>query len=143
MKLLIAGDSGTGKSAFVSRWTTGSFGTSDKSDNSQIWFGTHIFDVTECSDMATPLQQGMYDAALIFFTYSSKASYLGMQKWYTHIRETHPLIPIILCANKCDIAPRNFRPTHIKFHHANKLKVYIMSCKSTQNYEKPFLQLCC
>ena len=143
MKLLIAGDSGTGKSAFVTRWTNGGFGNGQEDIHSAIQFGPRLFEVTECSNMATPLQQGMYGAALIFFNYSSKASYPGMQKWYSHIRKVYPLIPIILCANKCDLAPKNFRPHHINFHHINKLKIYIMSCKSMQNYEKPFLQLSC
>merc|ERR1711939_550763 len=61
--------------------------------------------------------------------------------WHRELSRTCENIPIVLCGNKADVKDRQITPKQVTFHRKKSLQYYEISCKSTYNYEKPFLYL--
>nr|QBK89590.1 MAG: Ras family GTPase [Pithovirus LCPAC001] len=149
-KLLVTGDTGTGKSTFINRHLTGYFERSYIPtvgiSTNQLKFHTNkgpiIFNVYDCSgsDEHKELREKCYvdaDAVLIFFDVTSKLSYKNVSKWYQDTNKNYKYT--VICGTKVDIQQNRMKPGHINFHRKKSLKYYEISAKSNYHFDKPFL----
>ena len=151
-KLVIVGDGGTGKTAFVKRHLSGEF---EKKYIPTIGVEVHpmVFN-TNCGkiqfnvwDTAGQekfggLRDGYYiqgQCAIIMFDVTARETYKNVQVWHRDLVRVCENIPIVLVGNKCDIKDRKVKPRQITFHRKKNLQYYDVSAKSNYNFEKPFL----
>lgn len=145
-KIVLVGDGGVGKTAYINRLRTGDF---EKKYNPTIGLevaplhlrtnkGDLILNIWDCAGQSRGLAPADYtcgvDGAIIMFDVGSCASYKNVDFWRAKI-PVH--IPIVLCGNKCDVKERRVRPSEID----TDLEYYDISAKSNYNFEKPFLYL--
>merc|ERR1712072_558003 len=152
-KLVLIGDGGTGKTAFVKRHLTGEF---EKKYEPTIGVEVHPLDFTTsrgqirfyCWDTAGQekfggLRDGYYingHAAIIMFDVTSRVTYKNVPIWHRDLTRVCENIPIVLCGNKVDVKDRKVKPKHILFHRKKpNIQYYDISAKSNYNFEKPFL----
>ncbi|KAF9905994.1 GTP-binding nuclear protein gsp1/Ran [Lobosporangium transversale] len=153
-KLVLVGDSGTGKTTFVKRHLAGEFKkkyiaaldtnvhplvftTSDGSITFNVW------------DSASKGQLGSLpneyymnaQCGIIMFDVTTRLTYKNVSNWYNDLVHLCGVIPIVLCGNKSDIRERMVRPKSISFHRKKSLQYFEVSAKSNYNFEKPFLCL--
>lgn len=153
-KLIVVGDGGVGKSAFIKRHRTGEFekryiATMGVEVNPLLFHtnqGNIIFNVWDCAgqEKYSGLGDGYYigaQAAIIMFDLTSSISYKSVPGFYNDIRRICPDIPIVLCGNKVDCKQRKVKPAEIQFHRKKEIQYYDISAKSNYNFEKPFLYL--
>ena len=152
LKIIIVGDGGVGKTAFVQRHFTGEFVRNYVAtigvEVSPLTFtttkGPVVLNVWDCAGQEKFCGLGAWEdaqGALLMFDVTSKATYRNLKYWYEKIRSVHPNIPIVLCGNKVDLPERKVRPKDIIFHRQKGLQYYDISAKSNYNYEKPFAYL--
>jgi GTP-binding nuclear protein Ran len=153
-KLLLVGDGGVGKTAFVKRHLTGDF---EKRYIATVGVDVHpLTFVTSrgkigfyCWDTAGQerfggLRDGYYiqaDCGIIMFEVTSRQTYRNVPNWYRDITRVCDNIPIVLVGNKVDAPDRQVKPKQIVFHRRRGLQYYDISAKSNYNFEKPFLWL--
>lgn len=154
-KVILAGDGGVGKSAFVKRHRTGEFekkyiatmGVEVNPINFQTNQGNQVLNIWEVAgqEKFSGLGSGYFckaDAAVVMFDVTSPLSYSSADKWIQNIRSKCPNIPIVLCGNKIDCISRRVKPEHIRLHRKYPgLQYYDISAKSNYNFEKPWLSL--
>ena len=75
------------------------------------------------------------------FDLTSRITYKNIPKWHKNLTRIAGNIPICLVGNKVDIEERKVQPRQITFHRRKGLQYYIISAKSTYNYERPFIWL--
>jgi GTP-binding nuclear protein Ran len=77
--------------------------------------------------------------AIIMFDVSSKISFKNVIFWITKIKIANPIIPIIICGNKCDIKERKVNLNDIikKYDYL----YFDISVKCCYNIEKPIQYL--
>jgi len=155
-KIVMVGDGGVGKSAFIKRHRTGEFekkyiATMGVEVN-PLPFSTNegdvvlnIWDVAG-QDKFSGLRDGYYIGAhafIIMFDVTARITYKNVVTWYKHITEsqTYTGQPIVLCGNKIDCKDRKVKPNDITFHRKHNLQYYDIAVKSNYNFEKPFLYL--
>ena len=152
MKIVLVGDSGVGKSAFVKRIRNGYF------ENKYIpTMGVEVFPFKYINNDKTNfilwdtagqekyggLKEGYYNKAfggIVMFDTTNKISYKNVPYWIDCLRKINPNLPIVVCGNKVDIPKYrkvNFEDITIQNEYKN-VKYFDLSVKSMYNYEKPF-----
>jgi len=153
-KIVLVGDGGTGKTAFVKRYITGEF---EKYYIATLGVELHpiVFQTTKGKvklnvwDVAGQEKlrgniDGYYgnaDGAILFFDVGCKDSYKNIPTLFSSLQCITGSIPTVLVGNKVDIKDRKVLPKKIVFHRKKNLKYYDISVKSNYNHNKPFLQL--
>ena len=151
-KLVIVGDGGTGKTAFVKRHISGEF---EKKYIPTIGVEVHPMKFyTNCGEIQFNvwdtagqekyggLRDGYYIQAqcgIIMFDVTARETYKNVQVWHRDLTRVCENIPICLVGNKCDLKDRKVKPRQITFHRKKNLQYYDISAKSNYNFEKPFL----
>ncbi len=151
-KIILVGDGGTGKTAFITRHLSGEFvrkyvatlGVDVHPLCFHTNYGSIIFDVWDTAGQAKfgGFGDGYYTAArgaLIFFDNTALVTYKNVSTWREDVLHVCPGISIVVCGNKFDMRDRAVSPHTI---HVKKGEMYYdISAKSNYNYEKPFLHL--
>jgi GTP-binding nuclear protein Ran len=153
-KIIIVGDGGVGKTAFITRHRTGEFvknyvatmGVEVSPLSFHTSKGLVTLNICDCAgqEKFSGLQDGYIDraeAAIIMFDVTSNISYKNVGDWYKKVDAKCPGIPIVLCGSKVDVKDRKVRPKDIRFHRIKKIQYYDVSSKSNYNFEKPFLHI--
>jgi len=157
LKILVVGNSGAGKTTFITRQTTGQFvkeyvptpGATIQGIQLHVTSETYIGDVLvlfyemggdkvwrECHQAAL---SGM-DGAILMTDSNKRVKY-----WLERVKKYSGDIPVILCSTKNDIEPSAQRITEYlaELVRANlgKYLVFEISSRSNYNFEKPVLWL--
>lgn len=150
LTILVVGESGVGKSAYIRRFVDGEFLTehipTQGIDTTILDFPTNKgrigVAVIECSDIATS-GKFIVDGILLMCSLTSVDSYNAIEGWYSFLCKKYPNVPILLGLNKCDrlLSAGCLRLSSIKFHQQKGIEAYPLSAKSNYNFEKPFLYL--
>lgn len=154
-KVIVVGDSGVGKTSFITRHKTGEFTKSHIATDDVIMntlpFATSngdvVFNTWDCSGSKGPenLDDEYHsgaDAAIIMFDVTSKATYKNVSHWYMEIRKHNHNIPIVLCGSKFDRKKDlQVKTEDISFNKKGLRQYYNISAKSYINFENPFLYL--
>ncbi|XP_076885491.1 GTP-binding nuclear protein Ran1A-like [Bidens hawaiensis] len=151
-KVLIVGDGGTGKTAFINRHITGDYTTTyEPTLGVEIYpldfhtnHGTIRFHCWDTGGKVSGLRDGYYihgQCAIIMFDVTNKKSYKNVPRWYKDLRGICKDIPIVLCGNKVDVADRQVQATDVTFHTKKNLQYYEVSAKDNYNLVNPFLYL--
>merc|ERR1712159_261008 len=154
IKMLLVGDGGTGKTAFVKRHTTGEFLKQYKptqgvdvfplsfhTDQGPITF--NVWD-TAGQEKFGGLRDGYYiqgHCAIIMFDVTSRITYKNVPNWHRDITRVCDSIPVVLVGNKVDVKERQVKAKNIMYHRKRNLQYYDLSARSNYNFEKPFLWL--
>ncbi|RDL36251.1 GTP-binding nuclear protein [Venustampulla echinocandica] len=154
VKLVLIGDSGTGKTTFVKRHLTGEFekkyiatlGVEVHPLNFTTNLGQMQFDIwdTAGQEKAGDIRDGYYinaQCGIIMFDVTTRVTYKNVPNWHLNLIRVCGNIPIVLCGNKVDVKERMVRARSITFHREKNLQYYDVSAKSNYNLEKPFLWL--
>eukprot|EP01061_Rhynchopus_euleeides_P045820 TRINITY_DN841_c0_g1_i1.p1 TRINITY_DN841_c0_g1~~TRINITY_DN841_c0_g1_i1.p1 ORF type:complete len:217 (+),score=38.38 TRINITY_DN841_c0_g1_i1:320-970(+) len=152
-KLLLVGDGGTGKTAFLKRHLGGEF---EKKYIPTVGVEVHplTFQTTkgpicfEVWDIAGRKYGGLMDGyylqgqcAIIMFDVTSRQTYKNVPNLHRDVTRVCGNIPVVLVGNKVDVMDRQVKARAITFHRRKKLQYYDVSAKSGFNFEKPFLWL--
>ncbi len=152
-KIVVVGDGGVGKSAFLKRHRTGDFENKYIAtmgvDVMPLTFNTNygliIFKMWDCAGLEKfgGLKQEYYqgaDGAIVMFDLGSRITCRNVSAWIHSVREVVPNIPVIICGNKCDLRDRKVTG-RIEAQDLSNVVYYEISARSNYNFEKPFLQL--
>ena len=139
-KIMLVGDGGVGKTAFIRRYITGNFEKkyepTDETEVVPVHFETSkghiIFDVLDTSGIQPNDYFKEVQAAIIMFSLTSRISYNNVPIWYSLIRDVFPDIPVVLCGNKADVVD------HHNFVINEIFDYYEISSKTGYNLDKPF-----
>ncbi|XP_048773519.1 GTP-binding nuclear protein Ran-like [Ostrea edulis] len=151
-KLILLGDGGIGKTAFVKKHVIGEFkrnyvptiGAEVHPLKFYTTRGEIIFDVWDTAGLdkfagIRAAYSNQAHCAIIMFDVTAKMTYIHVLNWYKDLADDCKNIPIVLCGNKVDSRDRKVKD--IAFHRNNNLKYYDISAKNNHNFEKPFLWL--
>jgi GTP-binding nuclear protein Ran len=147
-KIVLFGDGGVGKTSYINRLRTSNFTREYiptigiKVNHLDYWENNlndifNIWDFSGQEKYSEFIEEYCKGAigAIIMFDVSSKTSFKNVIFWITKIKMANPIIPIIICGNKCDIKERN-----INLNDVIKKYDYIyfdISVKCCYNIEKP------
>ncbi|KAI7893743.1 putative GTP-binding nuclear protein Ran [Mucor mucedo] len=149
-KLILVGDSGTGKTTFIKCHLNGK---AEKKDGFVIYslpfetnFGPVVFNVWDTTgrEKAGSLRDDDYHGGhggIIMFDITSRLTYKRVPQWHRDLARVCENMPIVICGNKVDIKECSVTPRQISYHRRNNLPFYYTSAKSNYNIEKPFLYL--
>ena len=157
-KLILVGDGGVGKTAFLNRHSTGEF---EKKHVATIGvevevhplvfhtnFGPIKFNVwdTAGQEKFGGLRDGYYiqgQCAIIMFDVTSRITYKNLPNWHRDLTRVCENIPIVVLGNKIDIKGRKVKAKQITYPKKKNLQYYDISAKLNDNLEieKPFLWL--
>lgn len=154
-KIVLLGDGGSGKTAFIHRHLTGDFQRKYIAtlgvDVHPLLFHTNRGTVVlDCWDTAGQekfggLRDGYYTeakGAILFFDVGAKITYRNLSQWRDDLLRVTGPVPLVVCGNKVDLKDRAVHPAEITVHRKWPDTVYYdVSAKSNYNYEKPFLSL--
>lgn len=154
-KIVLAGDSGTGKTSFVERLLSGSFGEEYVAtvgvSVSRFGVPTSIGNFSfSCWDTAgqersAGLRDAMYasaSCAIIMFDVTSRVSYQHLPDWYKRINRVCGDIPIVVCGNKIDRArDRQVKPRNVSFPRRKNMKYFDISVKNKYSLDEPLQHL--
>lgn len=149
-KLILVGDSFTGKTTFVNRHLKAKIETKDGFEIYSLPFDTNmgliIFHVwiTTGQEKIGNFPKDYYHGAqcgLIMFSITSRLSYKNVACWHRDLLKNCETMPIVICGNQIDVKERSVLPRQILYHVKNNLPFYFTSGKSNYNFEKPFLWL--
>lgn len=157
-KIVVVGDGGVGKTAFIHRHLTGNF---VKIYDPTMGVEVHplIFhlkdkrvvtlNIWDCAGLDK--YQGLADGyaigssgALIMFDVTKRTSYDRVRHHYNQLKRVFKDqdIPMVLCGNKVDLAgERVVKPRDVRFHQGKDMEYYDVSVRSNYNFDKPFLYL--
>ncbi|CAI2380536.1 unnamed protein product [Moneuplotes crassus] len=153
-KIVVVGDSATGKTSFIKRHLTGEF---DKSYKATVGYEIHpipfytssgdikltVWD-TAGQESFGKLRDSYFlgaNGAIIMFDICCRITYQNVGKWYKDLTRVCPNAYLVLCGNKVDAKERKVKPKHIIFHRKYNIQYYDISAKTYYQYEKPFLYL--
>jgi GTP-binding nuclear protein Ran len=149
--MVLLGDEGVGKTAWIKRIVTGRFITKYTAtmgvEVTRVPYNDVTFEVYDCSGQEKfgGLRDGYIrnaDVVIVFFDVTSMLSYKNVQKWINVTRNIIPDVPIIICGSKVDSPRRRVKPSMIRVHLKNNCQYYDISAKSNYNFEKPFVKSC-
>ena len=151
-KIILLGDSGLGKTSYINLLRTGYFKmeyipTIGITVNHLDYWENNLNDIFNIFDVSgqekySEFKEEYYKEAIgviIMFDISSKISFKNIIFWITKIKIANPLIPIIICGNKCDIEEHKINSNDVM-----KKYDYIyfdISIKYCYNIEKPIQYL--
>lgn len=155
-KVVLLGDAGVGKTAFIKRHLTGKFtekycGTMGVEVRGLGFHTSAGYIVLNCWDTAGQDKYAQFneeyykgvDAAVLMFDVTALSTYESLPAFYNKFRLVKGCaeVPVVLCGNKVDCPDRQVTPKNIKFHSMHNLQYYDISIKSNYNFENPFLYL--
>ena len=149
-KIAILGDSGVGKTTFLTRLITNQF---VRTYQPTIGKETRTLKVNcsgkdiefECVDYSGQEKCKLItfdddiSGCIIMFSVTSRISYKNLNFWKSKIGNKN--IPIVVCGNNACGKDRIVKPDDIDYHRINKLQYYDISVKSVYQLEKPFIYL--
>ena len=151
-KIVLLGDAGCGKTAFVNRISKGDYSKTYSPtlgvEVTPIYLSTNqgdlIYSIWDTAGKAEfrGLKQDYYihaDLAIIFFDVNDKTSFDNITKWEKEFENVCPNSPIIFLGNKVDIKGRLVYPDAIEAKLAGQ-PYFDFSVRSNYNIEMPFLQ---
>ncbi|KAJ7636673.1 GTP-binding nuclear protein RAN [Roridomyces roridus] len=154
-KLLLVGDSGTGKTTFIKRHTTGDF---ESAYNAMLFpqthhlllstfcFGDIVFDVWDFPGQEQVIFNGLHEGffvggqcAIVLFDVNRRITYLSVPRWLRALRRVCPDIPVVVCANKVDVGVQERKvPQHsIDRRGRPNLPYHEISVKENRNLVEP------
>ena len=152
-KIVLIGDAGVGKSAFLKRHRTGEFEKKYIAtmgiDLIPLTFNTNygqiILKMWDCAGQEKfgGLRDGDYQGAqgaIVMFDLGSRVTCRNVIPWIHNVRSVVPYIPVIICGNKCDLREKKITG-RIEAQDLPGVEYYEVSARSNYNFEKPFLQL--
>ena len=150
LKLIIIGDTASGKSKLVERFLLDNYEQRQLSTYALTMY-RHVkdFNGQKCKiDIWDTAGQEQYnnlhpsyyfaaDACVMVFDVTRKSTYINLKKWYTELRKYCPHIPVVLIANKIDLKPE---VTAKKFAFADKagIELYYASAADGTNVVRTF-----
>jgi GTP-binding nuclear protein Ran len=149
-KLLLVGDSGVGKTAFVTQFLTGEFpsrylptvGVDVNPLEFHSNFGPIVFQCWQISrdEMLTDHQCMDAHCAIIMFDVTSRVTFQNVAKWYRDIVRVCGEIPIVLCGNKVDAADSRARVKHLNIDRTMSLPYFEISAAAQRahGWDGPF-----
>ena len=153
-KIILTGEKGVGKTAFLRRHLTGQFHSDYEPtlemESHILKFNTNHGPMTLDIQDGGNFDDGCYkstNAAICMFDLTSPETYRQTKNEANQLLLILPELPIIICGNKCDIKERKVKSRDITIHHqlesevGRKFLYYDISAKSNYNFEKPFLFL--
>lgn len=159
LKIVILGDSKSGKTTFINRLKTGNFNSSYHptlgADTSLLNFSTNRGKInTKIWDLGSGKYKGLEkdywqdaDGFLIFFDITDakavKTAYNNIEKIKKFFKD-QKVPPIAICGNKYDKIQRkilNKKAIDVEFPISKYYKFFKLSAKSNYNFEKPFIYL--
>lgn len=151
-KLIIVGDSLTGKSTFARRLS--SDGIESKYRTSNCMFPLHLFTNNDslCFKIHVPAALEFMGCprdsfvknshcAIIIFDLTSPTSFASVPYWYRRIKALNGRIPIALCGNKSDIPARRVEHEEIISECSHRMKYFEISAKASTTLYEPILYL--
>lgn len=149
-KIILIGDGGVGKSAFVNRHRTGEFdaryiptmGVNVVPLTFNTNYGKITFKVWDCAGQEKfgGLREGYYQqaqGAICMFDLTSRITCKNIAHWILSVCGVVPNIPFVICGNKCDMP--DIKVTELDL--PTLQSYYPISARSNYNFEKPFLDL--
>jgi GTP-binding nuclear protein Ran len=154
VKVVLIGDGGVGKSAFVRRLRTGRFVQRYMAtlgvEVCQLSFRTNHGTITfNCWDTAGQeklggLREGYYikaDAAMFFFDLDSRVTYKNLESWKASFEKTVKNAPIVVVGNKVDIPTRKLKRGDVTKPDEWGYPYFETSVRTGLNCDDPFLSL--
>ncbi|CAK4071627.1 unnamed protein product [Aphanomyces euteiches] len=153
-KLVLVGDRGVGKSAFIKQHYYGEF-----QEKYTPTLGTEVHPLTfdtnfgpikfHCWDIAGPDKSGglldgylvQGQCAIVMFDVTSRISYKNVPNWHLELVRVCENIPMVLCGNKVDRKDRKVKVRQIAFHRKKNMQYFDISVKTHYNLDRPFLSL--
>ena len=145
-KLVVVGDMGVGKSAFLERYQhgtflTGSNGTTEMKTREIVFHTTRGKVSVQCWD-SNGSEGELFNASvgIIMFDLTNRESFESIGKYYEKMTKMSPNVFVILVGNKCD-KNRVVKTSEIKnvMGRFRIGKYCDLSVKANFNFEKPFL----
>lgn len=149
--ILLVGDTGVGKSTFITRHQTGEFqknyiphiplkvtSLSFYANTTTTTESMHVLHIYETNNSAY-FPDLPINAVILMFDHSSVGN---LSTWYENIRNSYNDVLIIFCRTKVDIQPHFSTPLlQLNFVEPNVLRYYRISSKTNVNFIKPFLDM--
>jgi GTP-binding nuclear protein Ran len=151
-KLVIIGDQGVGKTAFLRRHSQGIFlrdsqsVREDQPEITNLKFSTSKGNLTaNCFDISTNVRDDYLlntQAVILMFDLTSRSSFEKLEMFYKKLMKVCPTYtPIVLVGNKCDENRVVTKEEILTFVSDYNLHYCDVSVKACFNFEKPFLYL--
>ncbi|XP_047738166.1 GTP-binding nuclear protein GSP1/Ran-like isoform X2 [Hyalella azteca] len=158
IKIVLLGDGSTGKTSYVARISSEGFHSQYVA--TQGYETTRVLVSTSQGDMAVtlwdtagqekagPLRDHYYQdaqGAILFFDVTSKVTYKNIPEWHRDITRVCGDIPVVLFANKVDVAERKVKGKAISYHkkHPQQMILVEGSIKDRLNLKLPIEFLLC
>ena len=150
LKLIIIGDTASGKSKLVERFLLDNYEQRQMSTYALTMYRhTKVVDGrpykidiwdTAGQEQYNNLHPSYYfaaDACVMVFDVTRKSTYINLKKWYSELKKYCPSIPVVLVANKIDLKPS---VTSKKFMFATKtgMDLYYASAADGTNVVRIF-----
>ena len=151
-KLILVGDGGVGKTAFLNRHSTGEF---EKKHVATIGVEVEVHPLVFHTNFG-PIKFNVFESrgnddhlhttaqcAIIMFDVTSRITYKNVPNWHRDLTRVCENIPIVVLGNKIDIKGRKVKAKQITYPKKKNLQYYDISAKLNDNLEieKPFLWL--
>jgi GTP-binding nuclear protein Ran len=141
-KLVVVGDKGVGKSAFLKRHQDGSFLVDEvgKEVVDLVFNTTRGKICANCWDSTHDFAMHNASVGIIMFDLSNRDSFESIVEYHKKLTEMTSGMFIVLVGNKCD-NNRKVKPYHIRevMDRLSIKKYCDLSVKANFNFEKPFL----
>ncbi len=146
-KILLVGDSSTGKTAFINRHRTGCW---EKNYSATIGVDIHPLKfhtnkgpiILTIWDVAGQGPRKNYypgsDGVIIMFDLTRKETYNSLPEWRNDTYSALGNKPTIIVGNKTDLKNK-IKPRRITYHRKKSLKYTEVSAKTCYHFDKPFL----
>jgi small GTP-binding protein len=149
--IVLVGDSGVGKSAYLNALQGRSFeprwmpNASDKKETIKMRtsHGTYQLHITDCAGLnkyLSCIHEAHNDAVIYMFNVSSRISLQSLDSYMYHIVKSNGRIPSVLVGNGMDVSMEN-RMIRGKPAHPKSMEYFEVSSKTKQNIHLPLQSL--
>lgn len=148
LNVLLIGDRCTGKTSMVNKQLTGEFCTEYKPTyeineltlSFNTTFGKIVMNILDYSMSNLYTLNSNIDAAIILFD-STQKTIITIENYITDVIKIYGNIPIVICANKCDLKNTMNQTELSSIAKLLKYPFFSISTKTGCNLEKPFLSI--
>jgi len=153
-KLILVGDSRTGKTSLVKHHLTGEFeqkyrATSGAEVSSVVFYtnrGPVRFNIWDIAgqDASEAFRDTCYlegECAIVMFDVTCRFTYRNVPVWHRDVTRVCQDIPIALVGNKVDRKDRRVKSKSVVFHRKKNMHYYGVSVEFNHKFEEPFLWL--